>query len=267
MFSPPARQASAGATWEPPAPPTLLTSQPATSGGGVKLISGWWNSQGSAESVEEAGSFTRRTTSVGLPRGQRLAIDPEVSTIFEACTIGEADRLASLRQLLQRRDQRYPMTQDEVLRIFRDSGALLEGHFILRSGLHSRQYFQCALALQQMPVVEKIGARARRQGPPARRRHRHRARARRTGHRPGSRAAARRAVHFFGKRGGQTRVAARIQNCARRENSRRRGRGDQGRRVQETIDMSARTAETSSAWRRLWTARTARWIRRALRPA
>ena len=49
------------------------------------------------------------------------------------------------------------MTQDEVLRIFRDSGALLEGHFILRSGLHSRQYFQCALALQQMPVVEKIG--------------------------------------------------------------------------------------------------------------
>ena len=50
------------------------------------------------------------------------------------------------------------MTQDEVLRIFRDSGALLEGHFILRSGLHSRQYFQCALALQQMPVVEKLGS-------------------------------------------------------------------------------------------------------------
>lgn len=49
------------------------------------------------------------------------------------------------------------MTQDEVLKIFRDSGALLEGHFILRSGLHSRQYFQCALALQQMPIVEKLG--------------------------------------------------------------------------------------------------------------
>jgi orotate phosphoribosyltransferase len=50
------------------------------------------------------------------------------------------------------------MTQDEVLQIFRDTGALLEGHFVLRSGLHSRQYFQCALALQQMPVVEKFGA-------------------------------------------------------------------------------------------------------------
>jgi len=50
------------------------------------------------------------------------------------------------------------MNQDEVLQIFRDSGALLEGHFILRSGLHSRQFFQCALALQQMPVVERLGA-------------------------------------------------------------------------------------------------------------
>jgi len=50
------------------------------------------------------------------------------------------------------------MTQNEVLQVFRDTGALLEGHFILRSGLHSRQYFQCALALQQMPIVEKLGA-------------------------------------------------------------------------------------------------------------
>ena len=50
------------------------------------------------------------------------------------------------------------MTKDEVLQIFRDTGALLEGHFILRSGLHSRQYFQCALALQQMPIVETVGA-------------------------------------------------------------------------------------------------------------
>jgi orotate phosphoribosyltransferase len=50
------------------------------------------------------------------------------------------------------------MTQDEVLQVFRDSGALLEGHFVLRSGLHSRQFFQCALALQQMPTVEKLGA-------------------------------------------------------------------------------------------------------------
>src|SRR5438067_11415202 len=50
------------------------------------------------------------------------------------------------------------MTEEELLQIFRETGALLEGHFILRSGLHSRQYFQCALAFQQMPVVEKLGA-------------------------------------------------------------------------------------------------------------
>lgn len=50
------------------------------------------------------------------------------------------------------------MTDAEVLNIFRESGALLEGHFILRSGLHSRQFFQCALALQKMPIVERLGA-------------------------------------------------------------------------------------------------------------
>ena len=50
------------------------------------------------------------------------------------------------------------MIDQEILQIFRDTGALLQGHFILRSGLHSRQFFQCAIALQQMPIVEKLGA-------------------------------------------------------------------------------------------------------------
>jgi len=59
--------------------------------------------------------------------------------------------------LWQKLSYPFRMTKDEALQIFRDSGALLEGHFILRSGLHSRQFFQCALALQQMPVVEKLG--------------------------------------------------------------------------------------------------------------
>jgi orotate phosphoribosyltransferase len=49
------------------------------------------------------------------------------------------------------------MTSDQALQIFRQTGALLEGHFVLRSGLHSRQYFQCALALQEMPAVERLG--------------------------------------------------------------------------------------------------------------
>jgi orotate phosphoribosyltransferase len=49
------------------------------------------------------------------------------------------------------------MTNDQALQLFKKTGALLEGHFILRSGLHSRQFFQCALALQEMPVVESFG--------------------------------------------------------------------------------------------------------------
>jgi orotate phosphoribosyltransferase len=50
------------------------------------------------------------------------------------------------------------MTEGEALKVFRETGALLEGHFVLRSGLHSRQFFQCALALQDMPAVERFGA-------------------------------------------------------------------------------------------------------------
>ena len=50
------------------------------------------------------------------------------------------------------------MTKEEVLQVFKDTGALLNGHFVLRSGLHSRQFFQCAIALQFMPTVEKLGA-------------------------------------------------------------------------------------------------------------
>jgi orotate phosphoribosyltransferase len=50
------------------------------------------------------------------------------------------------------------MTEQQALELFRSTGALLEGHFVLRSGMHSRQFFQCALALQQMPIVELFGA-------------------------------------------------------------------------------------------------------------
>lgn len=45
---------------------------------------------------------------------------------------------------------------DELLGIFRRTGALLDGHFILRSGLHSRQFFQCALLLQYTDVAADV---------------------------------------------------------------------------------------------------------------
>src|ERR1017187_243133 len=48
------------------------------------------------------------------------------------------------------------VTEAEVLRIFRDTRALLDGHFVLRSGLHSRQYFQCAMVLQHPRIAEQL---------------------------------------------------------------------------------------------------------------
>ncbi len=50
------------------------------------------------------------------------------------------------------------MTESEILDIFRQHSALLEGHFILSSGLHSDRYIQCALVLQHPRVAEELCA-------------------------------------------------------------------------------------------------------------
>lgn len=50
------------------------------------------------------------------------------------------------------------MTDADVLQLFRQSGALLEGHFRLSSGLHSPGYLQCALVLQYPKSAEQLGA-------------------------------------------------------------------------------------------------------------
>ena len=49
------------------------------------------------------------------------------------------------------------MTSDEVLDRFKQSGALLEGHFVLSSGLHSSVYLQCAIALQETRDATEFG--------------------------------------------------------------------------------------------------------------
>jgi orotate phosphoribosyltransferase len=48
------------------------------------------------------------------------------------------------------------MTEKEVLKIFKDEKALLSGHFLLSSGLHSPNYMQCALVLQKPWIAEKL---------------------------------------------------------------------------------------------------------------
>lgn len=49
------------------------------------------------------------------------------------------------------------MRTEEVMQRFRETGALLEGHFVLSSGLHSSVYLQCALVLQHPSVAEDLG--------------------------------------------------------------------------------------------------------------
>ena len=48
------------------------------------------------------------------------------------------------------------MTEKQVLKYFEDTGALLSGHFELRSKLHSDRYFQCANVLRYPRIAEKL---------------------------------------------------------------------------------------------------------------
>lgn len=46
--------------------------------------------------------------------------------------------------------------QSAILETFREAGALLEGHFLLSSGMHSPKYLQCALVLQDPRRAERL---------------------------------------------------------------------------------------------------------------
>ncbi len=48
--------------------------------------------------------------------------------------------------------------QDEAIQIFKESGALLTGHFVLRSGLHSGHFFQCAQVCQYLDRVTRLAS-------------------------------------------------------------------------------------------------------------
>src|SRR5436853_6948859 len=48
------------------------------------------------------------------------------------------------------------LMSEDLLALFRKTGALLDGHFVLRSGLHSRQYFQCAILLSHTDIAERV---------------------------------------------------------------------------------------------------------------
>jgi orotate phosphoribosyltransferase len=50
------------------------------------------------------------------------------------------------------------MTDDDLLGLFREREALLEGHFVLSSGLHSQRYLQCARVLMDPPLATRLCA-------------------------------------------------------------------------------------------------------------
>lgn len=57
-------------------------------------------------------------------------------------------------------------TDAEVLSIFESTGALLKGHFLLRSGLHSGHFFQCARVCEHLDRVSRLAELLRAKLPP-----------------------------------------------------------------------------------------------------
>ena len=49
------------------------------------------------------------------------------------------------------------MRSEDVIKQFKATGALLEGHFVLSSGLHSSKYLQCAIALEDPTIASDFG--------------------------------------------------------------------------------------------------------------
>jgi orotate phosphoribosyltransferase len=47
-------------------------------------------------------------------------------------------------------------SRDSLLRVFEEQGALLQGHFLLTSGLHSPRYLQCARVLMEPPLATRL---------------------------------------------------------------------------------------------------------------
>jgi len=53
---------------------------------------------------------------------------------------------------------KMPAVNDDALSLFRERGALLDGHFLLTSGLHSPRYLQCARVLMDPVLATRLGA-------------------------------------------------------------------------------------------------------------
>jgi orotate phosphoribosyltransferase len=82
-------------------------------------------------------------------RGQLLHLELCRSVLW--CCLA-CSKLANLNS------NRDMMTAEDIIAKFKSAGALLEGHFILSSGLHSPVYLQCALALESTTAAAEFGA-------------------------------------------------------------------------------------------------------------
>jgi orotate phosphoribosyltransferase len=89
-----------------------------------------------------------------------LAAAPRAGAVHVEDPHPRSIRVGGIRAAVAARWDKVPaMTSNEPwLTIFRERGALLEGHFLLSSGLHSPRYLQCALLLSDPDLATRLGS-------------------------------------------------------------------------------------------------------------
>jgi orotate phosphoribosyltransferase len=111
------------------------------------------DAQGSVECEVGSAKFKNDFQNAGLNYFfQNSTLHTPYSTLFLHSSF--VSLLAFPARILQRPGM--DSTANEVLDIFKRTGALLEGHFVLRSGLHSTHFFQCAQVCQNMEAVTRL---------------------------------------------------------------------------------------------------------------
>ncbi len=89
------------------------------------------------------------------PPGARQDGPPDpLQSSAPACCLAPIAPVRTMRSVIDAE----PFTNDSLLRLFEQKGALLQGHFLLTSGLHSPRYLQCARVLMDPPLATRLGA-------------------------------------------------------------------------------------------------------------
>ncbi len=103
-------------------------------------------------------SLAARCSSAVLRRTPQAPAQGEEGQVLNRASLAEHDSRPDPTRGTMRPMETEPLTNESLLRLFEERGALLQGHFLLTSGLHSPRYLQCARVLMDPALATRLGA-------------------------------------------------------------------------------------------------------------